>query len=101
MAALTWTHQALEDLEAICLYIARDAPMMARVVADRVFRASAQLAEFPQLGRVVPEIGRPDIREVLVHNYRIIYRYRVEDSQVVVLTVHHGARILRGLPTVG
>jgi toxin ParE1/3/4 len=90
VAQVTWTDQALDDLDAVCLFIARDAPRYAELFAERVFRATDRLAEFPLSGRVVPEIGREDIREVIVQNYRIL------PDEVEILTVHHGARMLRG-----
>lgn len=93
MAQVSWTSQALDDLEAICLFIARDAPTYAEVFADRVFRVTDRLAEFPRLGRVVPEIGRQDIRELIVQSYRVIYRLLPEEVEI--LTVHHGARPLQ------
>jgi len=92
VAQVTWTDQALDDLDAICLFIARDAPRYAELFAERVFRATDRLAQFPRLGRVVPEIGRDDIREVIVQSYRIIYR--ALPDEVEILTIHHGARLL-------
>jgi len=92
MAEVRWTPQAVEDLEAICLFIARDAPQVAALFADRVMRATDRLAENPRLGRVVPEFGLQDLRELVVGCYRVIYRIRREQAQV--LTVHHGARLL-------
>lgn len=92
MAAVGWTAQALDDLDAVCLYIARDAPHIAQVFAARAFDAADRLADFPRSGRVVPEVGRPEIREVFVYSYRIIYRYT--GDAVAILTVHHGARLL-------
>ena len=94
MAQITWTNQALDDLDAICLFIARDAPRYAELFAERVLRATDRLAKFPLSGRVVPEIGRENIREVIVQNYRVIYR--VLYDQVEILTVHHGARLFEG-----
>jgi toxin ParE1/3/4 len=41
----------------------------------------------------VPELGRKDIREIIHGNYRIIYR--VLPGEVEILTIHHGARLLR------
>ncbi|MGH7378730.1 MAG: type II toxin-antitoxin system RelE/ParE family toxin [Candidatus Methylomirabilales bacterium] len=93
MAQVSWTSQALDDVEAICLFIARDAPRYAEVFADRVFRVTDRLARFPRSGRVVPEIGREDIREILVQSYRVIYR--LLSDEVEILTVHHGARRLK------
>jgi plasmid stabilization system protein ParE len=92
VARVGWTPQSLADLEAICLFIARDAPAMAGIFADRVFRASDRLAEHPRSGRIVPELGQEHLREILLGSYRIIYRLLDEDVQV--LTVHHGARLL-------
>jgi len=89
VADITWTDQALADVEAVCLYIARDAPRYAELFARRVFQATDRLTAFPRLGRVVPEIGRDDIREVIVQSYRVIYR--LLPDEVEILTVHHGA----------
>jgi len=92
---VSWTDQALEDLDAICLFIARDAPRYAEIFADRVFGAVERLENFPHSGRVVPEIGRKDIREIIFGNYRIIYR--LLSDEVEILAVHHGARHLASL----
>ncbi|HEY1269778.1 MAG TPA: type II toxin-antitoxin system RelE/ParE family toxin [Candidatus Binatia bacterium] len=86
------TPQAFEDLEAICLFIARDSPQMAGVFADRALRATDRLADYPRSGTVVPELGIQTIRELIVGSYRIIYRLR--EDQVHLLTVHHAARML-------
>lgn len=48
--------------------------------------------DLPRSGRVVPELGRDDIREIFVQSYRIIYRARPDTVEI--LTVHHGARVL-------
>ena len=50
--------------------------------------------DFPEHGREVPEYARPDVREVIVRPYRIVYRLVAAD-EVHILTVHHGARLLR------
>ena len=93
MALVRWSNQALADLEAIGDFIARDAPSVAQVFVDRVFTAVKRLAVFPRLGRVVPEIGQEDIREIIFGSYRIVYV--VSDDEVNILTVFHAARLLR------
>lgn len=50
------------------------------------------LADFPRMGRPVPEWGDEQVRERLVYNYRLIYQVR--ESSVLVLAVIHGARNL-------
>lgn len=92
MAQVKWTPQALDDLDAICLFIARDAPLVAGVFADRAFRATDCLVDHSRLGRIVPELEIENIREILLGNYRIIYRIQGDEVQVV--TVQHGARLL-------
>jgi toxin ParE1/3/4 len=51
-----------------------------------------RLADFPNSGRVVPELKDPAIREILFGSYRIVYR--VKGDLVEVLTVYHGSRLL-------
>jgi plasmid stabilization system protein ParE len=92
MAQVSWTRQAVDDLEAVCLFIARDSPQLAAAFADRVLRATDRLADFPQSGRKVPELGIANLRETIVGSYRLIYRARQDSVQL--LTVHHGARLL-------
>jgi len=92
MAEVRWTPQALDDLEAICLFIARDTFRIAAVFADRAFRATERLAEHPRSGGVVPELNINDVREIILGNYRLIYRIR--EDEVHIVTVHHGARLL-------
>jgi len=92
MGEVRWTPQAADDLEAICLFIARDVPQVAAAFAARILRATEQLAHSQRLGRIVPEFGIESLREIVVGSYRVIYRIRRQDVQV--LTVHHGARLL-------
>ena len=54
---------------------------------------SLWLGEFLGSGRIVPEIGQDEIREVIVQNYRIMYR--VLPGELEILTVRHGARQVR------
>ena len=92
MAEVKWTLQALDDLEAVCLFIARDAPQVAAVFADRAFAATDRLAAHPRLGRIVPEFQVETIHEISVHSYRVIYR--ILGDEIHVLTIHHGAHLL-------
>lgn len=44
-------------------------------------------------GRMVPELERPEIRELIYKNYRIIYHV-VSIERIDVLAVHKGSRPL-------
>ena len=91
MARLRWTPQALDDIEAICKFIARDSNHFAHLFANKVFEKAKTLETFPNAGRVVPESNQEAIREIFYGNYRIIYR--IIKDEVQVLTVHHSARL--------
>jgi plasmid stabilization system protein ParE len=87
---------ALADLEEIGLYIARHNPRAAAAWVDKLVDRAEKAAAQPRSGRVVPEVGDPDIREVLLRTYRIIYR--IEPGRILVLTIMEGHRRLRSLP---
>jgi toxin ParE1/3/4 len=90
VAQVVWSEQALDQLEDACRFIARGSPRYAAIFAQRAIRAVAQLEQFPQSGRIVPELGNRSIREVVVQSYRIMYR--VAGDRVQILFVYHGAR---------
>jgi plasmid stabilization system protein ParE len=88
-----WTRQAVEDVEAIKAYVARDSERYAGLLAERLVAAVSRLELFPQSGRVVPEVGDESLREVIYGSYRLVYRLQTESVEVV--TVYHAARLLR------
>ena len=92
MARLRWTPQALEDIEAICTYIARDSDYYARIFAQQIMEKVSTLEVFPGAGRIVPESKWEHVREILHGNYRIVYRQINEGVEI--LTVYHSARLL-------
>ncbi len=92
MAQVRWTPQAADDLDTIAEFISRDSPHYAGLFVADILQTVDQLIDFPQSGRIVPEIGDSCLREVILGNYRIIYRLR--SKAVEILTVHHGARLL-------
>ncbi len=87
-----WTHRARTRLKQIHDYIAEDAPMVALKVVDRVTARSQTLTGVPNLGRKVPEFDRNDVRELLENPYRIIYK--IKSDQIDVLTVMHYRQVL-------
>jgi plasmid stabilization system protein ParE len=91
---LTWSQEAGENLVGIEEFIARDSLERAvRFVDALIDHAEAILADNPRSGRTVPEIGNPDIRELIYRGYRIVYR--LSGNRVEILTVFEGHRLLR------
>lgn len=87
-----WTNNAIEHLANIYEYIALNSPTYAKKMVDRITRRSAQIGDQPFSGRKVPEYQANDIRELIEKPYRIFYR--VKQDQIDVVAVIHGARLL-------
>jgi len=87
-----WSPEALEDLESIAAYIARDSAAYASAVVDKIVAVARRAAEFPHAGRVVPEVGEDGLRERFVYSYRLIYRIQAKTTLIV--AVVHGKRLL-------
>ncbi len=85
MTELTWSPQALRDLEGIRAYIALDSPRYADLTVRRVVAAVERLKAFPESGRVVPEQSAPDIREVIVGRYRVVYRRKAGAVEIAMV----------------
>jgi len=90
MGQVIWSPSASDDVDAIAEYIARDSVDQAALFAARLIDATNRLADFPQSGRVIPEISNPSCREIFVGPYRIMYR--IENDDVWITGIIHGAR---------
>jgi plasmid stabilization system protein ParE len=86
------TDEAKTRLRAIHTYIAADSPVRAGGMIDRIIRRVETIAPFPFGGRKVPEFDREDLREVPESPYRIIYRIKPNEIQVV--TIMHYRQLL-------
>ncbi len=87
---VTWSTPARKDLKLIYEYIAQDSRFYAKKVIKNIVTRAMGLNDFPEMGRIVPEIGDSNIREIFVYSYRIIYQ--LADNGIEVLTVIHGKR---------
>ena len=87
-----WSPEALDDVDEIADYIAKDSPQYAQSVVEQVIVRSRKLSSLALRGRIVPELGNTDYRETFVYSYRLIYK--VTDKQVAIIAVIHGARLL-------
>ena len=89
---LEWSEEALEDIESIATYIEKDSPTYAKSVVSKFFEKAELLQEFSELGRKVPEMSNPQIREIFVYSYRLIYK--IEHKKILFIAVVHGRRLL-------
>jgi toxin ParE1/3/4 len=85
-----WTESAKKDLHKIHDYIANDSRHYAQKVVLSIISKAEILNTFPEMGRMVPEIMNPAIRELVIFPYRIMYD--TSESNVEILAVLHGKR---------
>jgi len=88
LARVAWTQGTVEELTASLEFIERNSSLAAR----RVAHACVRLALFPQSGRRLTERPSAEAREVIIRPFRLIYRIRGEDVEI--LSFYHGARVL-------
>ena len=82
-----WTKPAKVDLKHIHDFIAKDSKYYAKKVAQEIREKTDIIDKLPNIGRIVPELGKPEIQELHIYSYRIIYE--VKSSNSYVLTVIH------------
>jgi len=93
---VNWTPRGLNRLDGIVRDIAMgDGLQTALKWHDNIFDATERLAAFPLSGRVVPEIARNQIREIILPPYRIVYK--VQGDTCNVLSVRHSRRQIKSL----
>ncbi len=84
---IRWSIPAREDLRLIHQYIAHDSRRYAKRVIQEIAEKANTLAELPHLGRVVPEIGEDNVREISMYSYRIMYEV-MSDTLVIHGIIH-------------
>jgi len=89
---VSWTDEALTDVEEIAEYISRDSFYYAGAVVTNILNATRNLESYPFSGSIVPEENNYNLREQLVYRYRVIYEIR--DKNIYILAVVHGSRLL-------
>lgn len=94
MVKVVWTDFAINDLDDIGEYIAKDSERYAKAVIQNLFESTDLLESHPKAGRIVPEFNNMSIRELIRGKYRIVYRI-VDIYRIDILTVHHSARLLK------
>lgn len=82
-----WSNKALTQLASIVSKLDEYSPAAAERLGNDLVTASLRLADFPQLGRTVPEGNYPEVRELFVSKYRLIYT--VGDFAVEIISVVH------------
>lgn len=90
---IRWSYEAFDRLIEIEEYISKDSSVRAIQFVDQLIEHAELLSGKPLMGRIVPELANPDIRELVFKKYRIIYR--LKEKRIEILTVFEGHRLMR------
>jgi addiction module RelE/StbE family toxin len=93
MVQIIWTELAKHELEEIYNFIAQDSKTYAKRQVLRIRNQIKRLKHSKYIGKVVTEISIPIIRELVIGNYRVIYKV-LRENEIIILTVHHSSRDL-------
>jgi addiction module RelE/StbE family toxin len=96
MGKLRFSPQSVEDLKAIYDYIKRDSPLNASKVVHTIKDECKKLLKYPEIGREIIKTPSHSIRQILIYRYRIFYRLRENDIEV--LSIYHSSRLLENNP---
>jgi toxin ParE1/3/4 len=83
MARYVLSREALDDLQDIRGYIAKDDPAAARRVLTQMRSAMQRLAQMPGIGHVREDLADETLRFLPVRSYLIIYRPDTRPIQIV------------------
>ena len=88
------SHQAMRAVRRIFDYIAQDSPHCAKKVTREIAARTGVLNELPRIGKMTPEVGDDDIRELSICTYRILYEIQ-DNGAVEILAVIHKRRTMK------
>jgi len=89
MAQVVWSERARDQLRVIVSYLAERVPLSATEWADRLISAPDILEHLPEIGSPVEDAGVPDLRELLVGPYRIVYTIRGDECHILIVFHAH------------
>ena len=87
MVEVIWTPDSLQDLKQIFEFISQNSLNYAEKTIDSIFHAGDSLKDFPFYGRIIPEIGQEDSREIFYKSWRIMYLIR-KDIVFITAVIH-------------
>jgi toxin ParE1/3/4 len=87
---VVYTEDALSDLDAIADWLIVHYPSVAPIIERRIRSVVAHIARWPESSR--RSAKRPGVRVVSLGRYPYKIFYRVTESSVEILHIHHAAR---------
>jgi toxin ParE1/3/4 len=84
--------KSVGDLESIVRFISLTNPVSARKVGQSLLDKTKELRQFPLRGQIVPEFNSPEIRQILLKPYRIVYRIEEDKKRISIARFWHSAQ---------
>jgi toxin ParE1/3/4 len=92
--AITFTVSAVEDLDVLrSWYADQQVPAVGEKLLEEIIPQVERLSTFPESGRIVPEFGIVNLREIIHPPFRIIYR--LDESKIRVVRIWRSERLLK------
>jgi plasmid stabilization system protein ParE len=90
---IVFSQSAFGDLELIQNYYSEQGvPKVGKRFQLEIFARIQQLETHPELGRIVPELNTPSVREIIYPPFRIVYVK--EAMQIKIVRVWRSERLL-------
>lgn len=87
---IEWSSCARKTLREFAELVCQEAgERSARHWIDGLEARVAILATHPHAGRMVPEVGRPDVRELLYRVHRVIYQLDTQSDLCTIVSLRH------------
>jgi len=88
---LIWLPEALLDLARLRDFVRVHNPSAAQRAAHRIREAVRRLPDHPSIGRPVPDIERPTLRDLFIPFGQAGYwlRYAVRDDEIIIARIWH------------
>jgi len=99
MAEIIWSPRSITDINEIAEFIAKDSFQYAESQTNQFFSKIKALEKHPFSGRIVPELGINNVRQILCGHYGITYEM-INNHTITISTVHHQSRLLKNNPSV-
>jgi plasmid stabilization system protein ParE len=93
ITTISFADSTVMDLDEIRdWYTAQQIPRVGEQLVKNVVSCVERLGDFPESGRIVPEFGIANLREVIRPPFRIVYR--LDESRVRIIRVRRSERLL-------
>jgi len=93
-SSLSFAESAISDLEEVIAWFTEQGiPETGRKLVEKVLVQTERLTLYPDSGRVVPEFGMKDLREIISPPFRIVYRR--EKGKILIVRIWRSERLLK------